>query len=163
VRLFLNGEELGSKEIPRWGHLTWKVKYQPGTLLARGWKNGKVAVETKVETTGEPASIQLRPYQTRMHADGEDTMPVEVSILDAKGRLVPTAFNQVTFEVSGPGEIAGVGNGNPSSHEPDKAKKRRAFHGLCAAFVHSGEKPGIIRLTAKSQGLKSASITLRAL
>ena len=22
-------------------HLEWKVKYQPGTLLARGYKNGK--------------------------------------------------------------------------------------------------------------------------
>jgi (p)ppGpp synthase/HD superfamily hydrolase len=34
-----------------------------------------VVLETKVETTGEPASIKLRPYQMRLKADGEDVMP----------------------------------------------------------------------------------------
>jgi beta-galactosidase len=33
---------------------------------------------------------------------------------------VPTAGNEITFEISGPGRIIGVGNGDPSSHEPDQ-------------------------------------------
>jgi beta-galactosidase len=32
---------------------------------------------------------------------------------------VPTAGNMVSFELSGPGRIRGVGDGDPSSHEPD--------------------------------------------
>jgi beta-galactosidase len=128
--------------------------------LARGWKDGKVILESKVETSGKPHSIRLEPYATRMKADGEDVMPVEVAILDKQGRVVPTASNEVIFKVTGPGEIAGVGNGDPSSHEPDKASKRRAFNGLCAVFVRAGKKPGRIRMYARSNGLKSAAVQL---
>lgn len=34
--------------------------------------------------------------------------------------MVPTANNNVTFEIAGPGKVLGVGNGDPSSHEPDQ-------------------------------------------
>jgi beta-galactosidase len=160
VELFLNGALLGTKEMPRLGHIEWKVRYRPGTLLAKGWKDGKVILESKVETTGKPHSIRLTPYGTKMKADGEDVVPVEVAILDKQGRVVSTASNEVVFKVTGPGEIAGVGNGDPSSHEPDIASKRRAFNGLCAVFVKAGEKAGNLRLTASSKGLKDSSIRL---
>jgi len=163
VELFLNGALLGTKEIPRLGHIEWKARYKPGTLLARGWKDGKVILESKVETTGKPYSIRLEPYTTKLKADGEDVVPVEVSILDKEGRLVQTADNEVSFKVTGPGLIAGVGNGDPSSHEPDIASKRRAFNGKCAVYVKAGEKSGTLRLTARSKGLKDASLKLSVL
>lgn len=97
-----------------------------------------------------------------MAADGEDTIPVTVEILDDQGRLVPTADNEVIFQVQGQGEIAGVGNGDPSSHEPDKASKRKAFNGLCMALVRAKDRPGEIILTAESQGLPKAQVVLRA-
>jgi len=68
----------------------------------------------------------------------------------------------VTFKVEGPGSVAGVGNGDPSSHEPDKASARKAFHGLCQVLVGAGEKPGTIRLIAESPGLKSAAVTMES-
>ena len=160
VELFLNGNLLGTQEIPRLGHIEWKVRYQPGTLLARGWKDGRVVLESKVETTGKPASIILKPYGHKLKANGQDVIPVEVSVLDKQGRLVSTADNLIQFRVSGPAQIAGVGNGDPSSHEPDKASRRRVFNGLCAVFVRAGEKPGRIALTAMSRGLKPSKVTL---
>jgi beta-galactosidase len=33
--------------------------------------------------------------------------------------VVPTANHKVSFELAGPGRIIGVGNGDPSCHEPD--------------------------------------------
>jgi beta-galactosidase len=33
---------------------------------------------------------------------------------------MPTAGNEITFTLTGPGKIIGVGNGDPSSHQPDK-------------------------------------------
>ena len=77
-----------------------------------------------------------------------------VEIADAQGRMVPTADNQVTFRLSGPGAIIGVGNGDPSSHEPDKANSRRAFNGLCMAIVQAAKTPGEIWLEATSPGLQ---------
>jgi beta-galactosidase len=101
------------------GHLEWKVKYESGTLLARGYQDGKEIATDRVETTGEPAAIQLIPNRTTIKADGEDISVITVQVNDATGRKVPIAGNEITFGIQGPGKIIGVGNGDPSSHEPD--------------------------------------------
>jgi beta-galactosidase len=119
VELFLNGVSLGRKPMPRNSQLEWMVPYVPGTLTARGYEDGKVMAEEKVETTGAPAAIRLTPDRTTINPDGEDVSVVTVAVMDAQGRVVPIADNLVHFEISGPGKIIGVGNGNPSSHEPD--------------------------------------------
>ncbi|MGD0207214.1 MAG: beta-galactosidase GalA [Verrucomicrobiota bacterium] len=119
VELFLNGQSLGRKTMERNSHLTWMVKYAPGVLSAKGYNGGKVIAETKIETTGEPAAVQLTPDRSVINADGEDLNVFAVSVTDAQGRRVPVATNLVHFELSGPGKMIGVGNGDPSSHEPD--------------------------------------------
>jgi len=119
VELFLNGESLGKQPMKRNSKLTWQVKYAPGTLSAKGFNAGKVVAEAKVETTGEPASVQLAPNRTTINADGEDVSVITVSVADAQGRVVPVASNKISFEISGAGKILGVGNGDPSCHEPD--------------------------------------------
>ncbi len=101
------------------GHLEWKVKYEPGTLLARGYKDGREIATDRVETTGEPAAIQLTPDRATIKADGEDVSVITVQVNDARGRRVPIAGNEITFGIQGAGKIIGVGNGDPSSHEPD--------------------------------------------
>ena len=161
VELFLNGTSLGKQSMPRNQHLEWKVKYAPGELIAKGIFQGK-AVTTSVETTGEPSGIVLEPDRTHLNADGTDLSVVTVKIVDAKGRVVPTAENLVHFYVSGSGVVLGVGNGDPSCHEPDKASQRSAFNGLAQVLVQTTRKPGIITLKAESDGLKGAIITLNA-
>ncbi len=119
VELFLNGRSLGRKMMEPNSHLAWTVKYEPGTLSARGYTDGKAIAETRVETTGEPAAVQLTPDRAAINADGEDASVFTVSVADAQGRIVPVATNLIHFELSGPGKIIGVGNGDPSCHEPD--------------------------------------------
>lgn len=120
VELFLNNESLGRKNMEKDSHLEWKVKYQPGTILARGYKNGKEVATERIETTGEPAAIQLTPHRAAIKADGEDISVITVQVNDSERRFVPTANNEIAFAIEGPGRIIGVGNGDPSSHEPDK-------------------------------------------
>jgi beta-galactosidase len=160
VELFLNGKSLGAKDMPKNGHLDWSVPYAPGTLEARGYRNGQVIATDKVETTGAPAGLKLTTGRTQLTADGEDVTMVEVDVVDAQGRIVPTAGNIVTFSVTGAGHIAGVGNGDPSCHEPDQANTRSAFNGKCLVIVGANEAPGSIHLTAASAGLKSAVLSL---
>ena len=119
VELFLNGQSLGRKTMSKNSHLQWTVNYAPGILSAKGYQNGKVIAEAKVETTGEPAAVQLTPDRSTIHGDGEDCSVITVAVTDAQGRTVPTAANAVHFELAGPGRIIGVGNGDPVSHEPD--------------------------------------------
>jgi beta-galactosidase len=161
VELFLNGKSLGKEMMEPNGHLQWQVNYTPGTLSAKGFDaNGTLIAETKVETTGAPAAIQLSSDRTTINADGEDCSIVNVSVVDAQGRVVPTADNLVHFELSGPGKIIGVGNGDPSCHEPDKREgnwQRSAFNGWAQIIVQSTQKPGEIQLLATSTGLRAAS------
>ena len=124
VELFLNGQSQGRKTLKKNSHLEWPVKYTPGTLLARGYKDGKEILTEKVETTGAPAAIQLTPHRATIKADGEDVSVVTVQVNDAQGRLVPTVGSEITFELQGPGKIVGGGNGDPSSHEPDRFVER---------------------------------------
>ena len=163
VELFLNGRSLGRKAMPQYSHLEWQVKYAPGTLSAVGFDDhGKIMARTKVETTGEPTAIALEPDQTTLTADGDDISLVTARIVDAQGRTVPVASNEVTFKVTGPGELLGVGNGDPDCHESDKGKKRCAFKGLCLAIVQASDIPGGITIQANSPGLKSATASIEA-
>jgi beta-galactosidase len=162
VELFLNDVSLGSQRVVRNSHLAWKVKYSPGVIEARGMKNGQLALTQKRETTGAPARIALRADRTRIHADAQDVSVISVEVLDAQGRTVPTAANLVEFALSGPGQILGVGNGDPSCSEPDKAEQRSAFNGFCQAIVQSRKEAGEITLRATSQGLESASVTIQS-
>lgn len=163
VELFLNGVSLGAKDMPHLGHLSWSVPYAPGRLEAKGYDaNGKLLAADRVETTGAPAALRLSTDRTKLTADGEDLTMVEVDVVDSKGRIVPTADNLVTFAVNGAGRIAGVGNGDPSDHSPDKAAYRRAFHGRCLVIVGTSEQPGDIHLEAASTGLKDAGMGFSA-
>ena len=121
VELFLNGQSLGRQTMPKNSHLEWKVTYAPGTLSAKGYDtNGSVIAETKVETTGEPFAVHLTPDHQTINADGEDISIITVSVTDSQGRVVPVASNKIHFALSGPGKIIGIGNGDPSCHEPDQ-------------------------------------------
>ncbi|MGA9778278.1 MAG: sugar-binding domain-containing protein [Verrucomicrobiia bacterium] len=120
VELFLNGKSLGRKTMKPNSHLEWTVKYEPGALSAQGYDNdGKLIATTKVETTGEAAAIQLEPDRATINAGGEDVSVITVSVRDEQNRIVAVATNLVEFDLEGPGKILGVGNGDPSCHEPD--------------------------------------------
>jgi len=164
VELLLNGRSLGRKPVEANAHLDWTVPYQPGVLEARGVRRGR-PLAAKVETSGEPAAIVLKPDRTALDADGEDVAVVSVSVVDRKGRDVPDADTLVRFEAEG-GAILGLGNGNPSSHESDKCTEagcqRRLFSGRAQVIVQSSRHATPIRLSAAADGLKPAAVTIEA-
>lgn len=159
VELFLNGESLGRKNMPLNGSLKWTVEYAPGTLSAKGYRGGKVVAQTKVETTGAPAVVKLEVDRSNLAADERDVSIVTVSVTDSQGRPVPTADNLIRFTLQGPGKIIGVGNGDPSSHEPDKSNQRKLFCGLAQVIIQSPDKSGEGRFTAAADGLQPATLT----
>lgn len=192
VELLLNGAILGKKAMPRRGHLEWQVNYAPGILLARGYKGGRVVAEHSRETTGAAAAIRLTPDRAVILADSRDVAVITVMAVDAEGRVVPTADNEITFEVDGPGKIIGVGNGDPSSHEADRPPselydehgkllfgnissgaragvnapeilpQRRCFNGLAQVILQAQRTAGAIRVSARSAGLKAATVQLQS-
>jgi len=65
----------------------------------------------------------------------------------------------VNFRIKGPGEIAGVGNGNPQSHEPFVASYRKLFNGKAMLILKSIKGGnGNIEVSASSGKLKEDKV-----
>jgi beta-galactosidase len=162
VELFVNDVSVGSQVVKKNGHVEWKVKYAPGAIEAKGSSGGKIILTERRETTGPAARVVLETSKAALQADGKDCCQVNVRVVDAKGLTVPTAGNMLTFSVDGPGKVIGVGNGDPSCHEPDKGTQRSAFMGLGAALVQTGREPGAIRVKVSAEKLEAGEITLQS-
>jgi beta-galactosidase len=166
VELFLNGKSLGKKDMPRNSHLKWIVNYEPGKLEAIAYKKGKRLYQ-KVETTGMPFEVVVTPYKTTILADGKDATILNITVLDREGREVPDADNLIKFSIEGPGKIIGVGNGDPSSHEPDKCTdgmwQRTLFNGKCQVIIQAGRETGMIKFEAKATGLWSGGTDIQTI
>lgn len=177
VELFLNGKSLGKKDMPRNGHLEWVVAYKPGKLEAVAYKHGK-RLTAAVETTGEPYKIVVHPSRTSVEL-ADDAVAFNVSVVDRQGREVPDASNLLHFSISPDDKIIGVGNGDPSSHEPDQcadgAWQRLLFNGKCQVIVQTDRKGwtesaplsaqnntsiGSLQFMVTGDGLQPAAVTL---
>ncbi len=160
VKLLLNGKSLGTKDMPRDQYLDWQVPYEPGVVTARGYDHGRLVASYTVRAAGHPVALRLVSEVKGITANGEDIAPISVEIIDSHGEVVPSANNLVHFTVTGAGTLAGVGNGNPSSHEPNFASYRRAFRGLCMVLVRAADHPGTITVSAQASRLPPAHITI---
>ena len=165
AELFLNGKSLGRKKKGEYEYrLRWDdVIYEPGEVKVVAYKNGKKWAEDIVKTTGEPARIKLLADRNEIYSDGKDLSFITVEVIDENGLTVPTATNNIIFEIEGPGEIVATDNGDPTNFVPFPSHEREAFSGLALVIVRSieGEKGSII-VTAKSPGLKNAQLVIRS-
>ena len=165
VELYLNGKSLGRKTMQRNSHLKWQVVYKPGVLMAVGYRNGR-KITARQETTGTPGAITLIADRKQISSDGSDASVINVVVYDAKRRPVPDASNVISFTLTGPAKIIGVGNGDPSSHERDAYNENTAtrslFNGKCQLIIQSSGDAGTIRIEAKSGNLKPAIVTIDA-
>lgn len=171
AELFLNGRSLGRRckqpgaaNTAERYRLMWPdVPYAPGTLRAAAYQNGQFLGETSVKTAGSPAQIRLTPDRTTLRADGDDLAFVLVEVLDRDGNLCPLADNLIQFSLSGPGEIAGLDNGDPLSLASFQAKQGKAFFGKTMLIVRTKEGlKGTIELTAAGKGLKQTGALIKA-
>lgn len=162
VEMFLDGKSAGKKKATPYTKLEWDLVYHPGKLEARGYTKEKTIARDVVETAAEPAQIILNSVCKTLVADGCDVAVIKVAIKDSEGRVVPTADNLVKFSIEGPGKIIGTGNGNPTSHEPDKSNQRMAFNGYCLVLVQADKTAGEIKLKASSGTLNGAEIFIKS-
>ena len=165
AELFLNGNTLGEKcKNPRADssvyrfRLMWEdVAYEPGELKAVAYKEGEVIGENTLRTAGDTYELKLTPDRTTISAGGMDLSYILVEAFDRSGNPQPFSSNRVTIEVSGPGEIAGVGNGNPQSFEPMQAEYVDLFYGKAMIIIKSGFEKGRVRVRVNADGLRGAS------
>jgi beta-galactosidase len=165
AELFLNGKSLGRKKKGEFEYrLRWDdVTYQPGTLRVVAYKNGKNWATTEVQAAGEPTKLVLSADRQKIRADGADLSFITATITDRRGRLVPRAAQHIQFTLSGPGEIVATDNGDPTSMVVFSSPTRPAFNGKCLVIIRAQKgQAGMIKLTAKAEGLRSTKLVVRA-
>ena len=110
VELRVNGKRLSRQTMPKNGHLVWNTIYQPGSVEAIGYKNGRIAKREKVYTAGSATQVM---FDTVTYSG---TTIMDITLLDKKGHFCPTACDSVQVEWSTPVRILGYHNGNPTAH-----------------------------------------------
>ena len=143
VQLIVNGRKLERKRMPLNGHLEWETVYEPGYVKAVGYRNGKKVMEERIETASEAVK------EVWEHETVGDIMIANVKLCDSKGRFVPTACQDLVFEVPEGYRILGWGNGDPAFQHierpvvtgtfvPDSAARTvsiRTFNGLAQVIL----------------------------
>jgi beta-galactosidase len=180
VELFVNGKSLGRKK--RFGEtftipvglnvsadqkfatkyrFVWTVPYQPGSIRAVAYRDGKQVAADEIRTAGPPARITLAADRNTIRADGDDLSYITVRVEDRDGNLCPMADNLIHFAITGPASVAGVDNGNAASVEPFQSDQRKAFSGLALVILRSkAAETGRARIVATSTGLTQAAIDI---
>jgi beta-galactosidase len=163
AELFLNGKSLGRKKRERFEYrIRWDdVKYEPGELKVVAYKRGKKWAEAATKTSGPAAKLQLKADRPAIKADGQDLAFVTVTVADKDGQTAPRAKNRIHFEVSGPGDIVAIDNGDSTNLESLQAPDRNAYNGVLLVIVRAkAGNAGRITLKAQSEGLTRAEVPI---
>ena len=159
VELLLNSQSLGSKPLERDASpRNWRVTWEAGTLRA---VCGNGAARDELRTAGKAAAVVLKVDRSRLRATWDDVAYVTAEVVDGHGVVVPSAANQITFVVTGPGAVVAVDNQDITSHEAFQGNVRSAYQGRCIAIVRAGAA-GRIAVSASAAGLKGGSVPMEA-
>lgn len=150
VELFLNDRSLGVRKPGATSddmQCEWRVPYEPGVLRAIGRRDGKDMATARQATASQPAGMTTKPEGLPLIEEGApDIADVTITVVDADGEFCPKANNRVFFGVEGPAILKAVDNGDPVDLEAHGTGSRRAFAGLCKAFVETTGEAGAVRL-----------------
>lgn len=170
VELTVNGKKLGRQKMPKNGHLKWKATYQPGKVVATGYKNGKRILTDVIATTKPAYKTVLKADKQTIEADGRDVTIITIEVQDEKGRIVPNACPMLKFQLEGDAHIIGAGNGDPMYLGEDHPQNQNckefsipAFNGLAQILVQSSDAASTITLRCMSDGLKTGSVVIQSL
>ena len=177
VELFLNDKSLGTQKLhPDATPITYEVPFTPGTLKAIARTNGKVVAQDELRTAGKPARLLLSTGLTAAHLtnkpedsptpsltpDWNDVTYATATLVDANNTVIPDSTTEVHFTTTGPAKIIAVDNGNMLNHDPFQATDRKLYDGHAIAILRATTPSGNITLTATTEGLSPATITLKA-
>ncbi len=148
VQLWLNGKLVSTQKAADAveGILSWTLPFEAGELKAVGLKDGKPVAAFKLQTAGAATHIELQ----RVAAAKDGVEQIAFFIVDAQGRRVPDAAQRLRFELQGPVEILGIGNGNLADVDDPKAIEHAAYEGRGLAVLRRTDDntPARLRVTA---------------
>jgi beta-galactosidase len=175
VELFLNDKSLGTQKLHLDGSpITYQVPFEPGTLKAVARTSGKTVATDELRTAGKPAHLLLttgltaaqltnppaRETTPPLTPDWNDVAYATATLVDANNTVIPDSTTVIHFSATGPGKIIAVDNGNLLDHDPFQTTDRKLYDGHALAIVRATTSAGSITLTATTDGLPQATISI---
>jgi beta-galactosidase len=162
VELLLNGCSLGKQPAGKTNRFkaTFNINYEPGTLEAISYIDGKRISSDLLKTAGKAEGLRILPETTKLIADDQSLCYAVIEIIDSEGNLVPTAEFKVTAKASGAGTLAAFGTGRPKTTENYTRGEFTSYQGKMLAILRSGMEAGTVTLEVRAEGLKHTSISI---
>ncbi|MDE1193353.1 MAG: glycoside hydrolase family 2 TIM barrel-domain containing protein [Arachidicoccus sp.] len=128
------------------------TNYVPGELKAVAYRDGREVTSYVVHTPGKAAKICLEQATQGipLQANSSDVIFVYAKIVDSAGNLVVNDSSMVHFYINGPAKLI----------SPNLTK---AEAGIATVLLQGATKPGLIKLTAESNGLRECIIEVKNL
>lgn len=164
VELLINGisiERIKMKEVEKADFpkcAFFDVTYEPGSITAVSYTNGKEISRDEIQTAGAPAGLRLTAEKAAITADGHSTCYVNVEVIDSNGTLVPNAEINLTAKCEGAAELTAFGSGNPITAENYTKGTFTTFRGKASAILRSGYETGETILTVSADGMEPVRV-----
>lgn len=161
VELVLNGRSLGRQ--PAKNTASFSLTYEPGTLEAISYTEGREISRDKLETHGKPVGLKLTPDKSILDADGDSLCFVKVEAVDAEGRFVHWAEAEAAAEVEGVATLAAFGTGRTCTEENYTVGRVTLHRGTALAIVRAGMEAGDAKLKVSCDGLGYAETEIQVI
>lgn len=161
VRLYLNGECLGTKIVSARLAADFEVPFSVGCLMAVGIRDGREVAHKSLQTTGRPCRLVLLPEKQIVSADPNDLAYVKVCVADEEGRIVPDATVRLKMTVEGDGILLASGNAAPDDMRSFRNPACSTHQGKCLAILQPGTKSGTMLLKVVAEGMPAVETEIR--
>ncbi|GKH34695.1 DUF4982 domain-containing protein [Muricomes sp. OA1] len=162
VELFKDGHLIARKPLIDY-RCDFTVPYSAGSLEAVSFdEEGKEIARCELQSAGQVSRIVICPEEEKIHADVDNISYVWIELQDCEGILNMYEDKAVHVSVEGEGELLAVGSANPVTEEDFFSGRYTSWHGRALAIARSTGKAGIIKISAKTEGLEEVSATIIA-
>ena len=169
VELIYNGKSLGiqkndTTDVAKRNIILWSgIDYGTGgTLTAIARTNGKEVSRNEISTTGKAVAMKIVEEKPEWKADGMSLKYLKIYAVDAKGRIVPNATDEITISVNGEAKFVAMDNGD---HYTDNlfldVKTKKMQTGFMQCVLRSTKNAGKVNINVSSPTLKQAKLLLK--
>lgn len=146
VEIIVNGASAGKQAVNKYDQNEWNIAYEPGELIAIGYKDGSELKRVTLKTTKTATNIHIVADNK---ANFEGVAILRVYATDIDGLFVPDCAIAIDHQIEN-GVLLGSSNGNPLDHTPVKSSTHNLHAGLLQIIAKQTSKDAPLKVTVST-------------
>lgn len=134
--------------------ITGFLPYQPGTVAAIGYQDGKEVCRHMTVTPGPAVKLEFEKQKIHIGAEAGYELLLTVRAEDEEGNPYFRESSMVRFRVEGPGTVLAVDNGNLMGNEPYGESFLHLYQGKASVLIRLDGRPGRVVVSAAADGMQ---------